>query len=427
MKDTQAPEAGTLTLADGAGATASATAALAITGREAGLTVRLTGALADAAPRSFALAQAPATLALAPGDGDKLVTAVLEDAAGNRSAPFTGLVRLDTAAPLAGEVTLAGGQCTVTTQAVALNVAGTDADRMVVWTEAVAPGQATCAGGAQAVFGGCAARPCDAPFSPAVQLSLGAEVGAHAVCWRFCDGAGNATAPAGRLVGLESFVDRPRPTLSGLARADDADAPSGSVSVVAFGEPGVDDALVVHGAGFAANTQALIGDVAADCAPVDAAGAPVDASACQANPDGGCAGGVYAASCAARCRVDLPPAVLRNGGTYLVRVATPAPVAGGVGTSEGVGFLTVVSPVPTLLSLDRRGVVQAIDAAGAPVAQTVRLTVTGERFMDNVQFRLGDNYAEVVERVDDADDPLRATVMLDVSTAGLMATIAAGM
>ncbi len=388
--DTVPPEAGTLSLAGGAAYATSAAVAISIDSNEQGLQLRLSGPIQEAGER--ALAALPAQVVLTGGVGEKRVEAVLIDAAGNESPVFADGLHFDDEAPHAVGVRLAEDRALVNTRVVPVSTTpgAEEPDLMRFWV--VAGGQpcgaASCG---QGVYEG---------FARATTVTLPEPAGDKQVCWHFCDLAGNGTVVGGRALELGRYTQRPVPVLEAV------DPPR----YVAFTRESYP--LTLSGRGIAGDTRAQIGELVLPCVSVDAAD-------CEADADGGCgAGQACAASCASECEVDLPPAIVGRAGTYPVRLLTTEPVADGVGRSVEVEFFDLVAPLPSIANISPRGVVQRLDPDGNPEAQTLRVTVTGRGFMDNAQFRLGDNIGEIVGDIQ-ADGEGLQTALVEVSTAGL--------
>ncbi len=384
--DVTAPAAGVLVLAGGLGITADPVVSFGLTTGESGLRVTLYGPILEEG--TYALDALPATVTLVGDDGAQLLSAYLTDAAGNASPTFYAVLELDTSAPGDGAVRLADGLQTVHSRSIAVSIADTNPDRMALWE--VAPLAA-----------------CDAPacgdsrfvaFAPATTFTLSEGQGDKQICWRFCDRAGNGSMVGSATVQLGAYVPRPTPVLERLS----------PTNVFAFStEP---NEVVVTGRGIAADTQAQVGDFLLPCVG--------GASACSADSDGSC-GTVCESSCATSCTITVPEAVMRLAGAYVTRLVTPAPVASGLGTSAETRVLSVVAPLPTLSVISPRGLTQAVDSFGNPIAQEVTVQLWGRHLMDNAQFRLGQNYGRVTTFADDPLDEAGRFVEVIVSTAGL--------
>lgn len=387
--DTTAPIQGSITLAHGAGQTANPSVALTITTSETEGSILLGGDLVERGP--VALGAIPATITLDGADGQKLITAIVTDAAGNYSVPFSALIELDTAAPAPGTVVLAGGSSVVNVQTIAVNISDTAADRMLLF---------------EAGAGGCSDPGCGAggfvPFAPSTSFTLSAGEGEKTVCWKLCDLAGNGAPVGGDNVTLSTYVPRPTPVL--LAIAPD--------SHVAFSEPSDRYTVELIGLGLAEDTRAIVGDFILDCLSTGS-------EACQADADGGCApGGLCEATCAASCTVELPPEIMRNSDTYVVRLTTPPPVSGGVETSEDAQLFSVIAPLPSLAYINPRGITQRVSADGSPVEQDITISLRASNLMDNVSFKLDRNYGRVVSSV--PVDHQTRDIEVIVSTRGLL-------
>ncbi|MEW5852916.1 MAG: hypothetical protein AB2A00_29305 [Myxococcota bacterium] len=107
--DTTGPLAGTLSLANGAEHVQDPDVAFRVTGGAEGDFVVLYGDLSAGVLGPFAWGSVPARLDLEPGEGPKLVWAILRDPAGNESAAFFDSVTVDATAPLDPEVTINSG------------------------------------------------------------------------------------------------------------------------------------------------------------------------------------------------------------------------------------------------------------------------------------------------------------------------------
>ena len=363
--DTRSPIAPSVEIAHGARWTRTPDVPIRVQSDEPGLSLELAGAIEM--PATYPSGAWPASVALRPGDGRHEVRAALIDAAGNQGPTVTSTIELDTEAPAAGRVVLASGQQSVRSRRVSITIADSAADTMRFWE--VSPGEPcgepSCADGFSS-------------FAPSSELTVSKGRGDKQLCWRLCDAAGNATAVGSARLTLGTYVPRPEPVVErtqprGLAARiiDDAAAPT---------------TVIVHGRGLAADTRARIGDVEVPCPPLE-----IDAADCQADAAGGCGDdGRCAATCATRCELAVPAAVLRNAGTYLLRLITPAPVESGTGVSAGVGFVDVVAPIPRLTRIAPRGL-----RLGGGADATALLSVEGCDLVDNAQFRLGQRYGEV--------------------------------
>jgi hypothetical protein len=332
-----------------------------------------------------------------PADGLKVITAFASDAAGNRSDAVTAIIELDRRAPPPGQLIVADGAAVVHTRTVPVTIRDTLAERM--WIREQAPDDP------------CLSHSCDAPgwqpFGPLTTLTLSEIVGDRQICWQMCDEAGNAST-VGQLerpFRLGTYLPRPTPEF----------APGASLSppsVLAL-TPEASAPIVVSGRGLAADTRVIVGDFDLPCVVPDAA-------ECQADVNGGCAaGGTCDATCGTTCAFTLPDELRRRAGTYVVSLQTPIPVENGLGRSVDVRFLDVVAPKPVLLTSSERGMTQAV-VDGRPVRSVRALRVTGLDLLDNTQFRLGSNFATVLEITRSGDAGGRgATVLLRVSTENL--------
>jgi hypothetical protein len=377
--DRSAPAAGALTLAGGASPINSTTASLSVTGGAAELLVTLSGDLAGGAGTYWYGADQdgaggygtlPANVTLAKADGSNLVSAVLVDAAGNPSPGFNAIVTVDSTPPADGSLEIAGGVASVQSRSVAASLSSTSGDTMKLWEVAAAAS--------------CSQQTCDGsfvPFNPSSTFTLSASLGDKRVCAQVCDDAGNGSTPVFDNVTLDTYQDRPQPVLTSIS-------PSSYVALSAASYP-----LTLDGAGLASDTQVEIGDFVLDCTTV---GSP-DGSTCEADVGGGCgAGGNCEATCATQCTVDLPDEIMRYSGSYVVRLVTPDPVFGNNNTSAATRFFTVVAPKPVLTRISPRGIEQLFDEGGAAIADTIDIEVVGEQWMENVLFKLGDNFGEIL-------------------------------
>ena len=393
--DTVAPTAGTLTLAGGAAFTNSANAALAIVPNEAGLQVRLGGDVAANQRGPFAVAAIPNPVGLVGGDGIRSVEAVLVDAAGNASLPFSDVVTLDTVAPNFALLSIADGAAVVNSRTVPVTVLLSVGETMRIWE---VPFNTQC--GALATACG---QPGYVPFSANTSFVLSEGLGGKQLCVRLCDAAANGSfvTDVADQVTLGTYQDRPRPVLSTLS-------PSSRNAMSA------QNTITLTGRGIASDTRAQIGEFILPCVSVNA-------EACRADADGGCAGvgGLCAQTCATQCTVTLPDVIMRNSGSHVVRLDTPAPVFGGQTISANALLFSVVAPLPSITTISPRGALQALDANSNPIAQNVTVTVRGLNFTDNVQFRLGPNVGGVTSLVDDPGVAGGRVATVSVSTAGL--------
>ena len=393
--DTVAPPAPQLRLASGAPATHTPSIDFAVDGLDPDARLFLAG---DLDVRELGLKpNAPSTVGLSPGDGPKLVRVAAVDRAGNTSPEAVAFITLDTVPPSPGHVSVADGQLDLNTRTVPIDISDTAPDLMAVYE---VPSGADCGSPA-------CDDPRSVPFAPASTLTLSPSRGAKRVCWRFCDLAGNQT-----LVGftdpepvLGPYVSRPTPVLETLT----------PVSVPALISE-AEGAVTLRGRGIASDTQAQLGEFLLPCVP------DVPAPDCEPDAGGGCdVGGLCEQTCAESCIVTLQPALTRRAGTYVVRLVTPDPVVGGAGTSAGVAFLDVVAPVPELLSIDRRGVIQVVDPdTGAPDAQRVTVQIRGKHLTDNATFRLGPNYGRVTALGADPLLPAETIATVELTTEGIV-------
>lgn len=391
--DTTAPSAGTVSLASGSAYSSAAAVGITVTSNEPSLSLVLQGDILAAQQHSYASGAWPTSVTLAGANGTKIVTAVLVDAAGNASYPFSDFITLDTAAPAAGTVTLAGGQTTVNEQTIAVTIGNTVADTMQLWE----PAGATCD-----------TRACThagyVPFATATTFTLSASQGTKTICHRFCDSAGNGSTTGSGQVTLSTYVPRPTPILTSIEPG----------AIMALSSETSDYTLTISGAGIAFDTSALVGDFTFPCVSSNAA-------SCQADADGGCGpAGTCASTCASSCTVDLSDQIMRNSGTYAVRLATPSPLAEGLGTSEGVLLFQVVAPLPHVLWIDPRGVIQDSTPSGTPIARTLTVGLRGTGLMDNVSYRLGSNYGRILASTD--VDYRTREVTIQISTNNLDAS-----
>lgn len=320
---------------------------------EPGLQVALSG---DIAPVTRAAEDAPFAVALTGPDGIKIIQARFIDAAGNLSNAAQLLVTLDREAPAAGTVTLANGQPVVNSREVPITITDTVADRMRFWSAA-----------------NCGDPGCGADgftdFAPATRFTVTETLGAKRICWQFCDAAGNASPVGTDVITLDTYIDRPQPALVSVDRP----------VIEAFP---ADASIVVTGAGIAPDTVLRVDGFTVACASDAEAG-------CSVN--GGCA---------QTCTATLPRVVVQNPDTYTLRLFTPAPVAGGDGTSADAVVLNVVGPRPVITQLSPRGILES-----ARDDDTIDVEITGYDFMDNRQVLLDRFVGEVIaSEVVDIDD-----------------------
>jgi hypothetical protein len=359
--DTIPPSAGTILLANGASAIRDVgNVALTLSGGATGMAVELTGDLA--APMDpFLWQDRPPTVALSDtGDGPRSVFAVLYDPAGNPSAPFMDEVWVDQTPPQLGMAELAGGAATTRTRTVNVSLFWTDARFMYLWESA----DNTCTTDME-----CGAMPFKV-FSPNTTYTLAPVTGDHFLCWKYCDELGNgAVTNAPVSIRLEHFRPRLSPVLDSIS-------PESYVALSAGTHP-----LTLTGDFLTDETYVQVGDFRFAC---DQFLGNLPNTDCSQE---------YSGSCAQTCVVDdLPGWLLARAGTYVVRLVSPDPMAGGE-SNESVGFkfFSVESPVPVIESIDHHGVVQPVDDTGRPVAQTVTVGVCGSRVTENAQFILGSN------------------------------------
>ncbi|MCB9537271.1 MAG: carboxypeptidase regulatory-like domain-containing protein [Myxococcales bacterium] len=325
------------------------------------------------------------------------------------SAVLVAEVLVDREAPVVRRVQVAGGQAVVHELIVPVTLEG-EGDRLAVWNDA--DGQ--CADAPA-----CPDSPRWLPFATALTHTLEVPEGPKRVCWQVCDDACNCTGGAVALT-LGEYVARPAPVLDAVAPAE--------VDVLDLARLEADplpDAvggglgLRLVGRGIAADTAARIGDEVFPCLVEG------DTTDCTPDAGGGCAPGEgepadpAGATCAARCartcfvRLAADERLLRNAGTYPVRLVTPAPVSGD-GQSEA-RFLDVVSPVPRiaetqprgsivvdlsrpeLLSLFTLGPEEDTDLLPPVLPETIEVAVTACRVADNVRFRLGGSIGRPTE------------------------------
>ena len=360
--DTVAPEPGDLILAGGNRYTNELAVSVDVATSEAGLTAVLTGGL-FAEPQQVDVSALPIGVLVAR-DGTYDASAVLVDAAGNISVPFSATVTRDTQPPAAGFVTFADGGDTVNSRLVPVTIANTNPSTMAIWESAGACGQPACD------------DPRFDPFSPQTAVTLSANRGPKTLCWRFCDLAGNAT-PVGTLdppLVLGTYIERPRPILvSTFGQSREAFA--------------ADRSLRVNGRGIAHDTQVQIGDFLVECGST--------AEDCGPDPDGGCAPlEACDDSCDNQCIIDMPEAVIQNAGTYPVRLVTPPPVVDNISTSVDVVYFSIVAPLPVITSIEPRGG-SPVRSDGLPM-WNFDVRVQGYDILDNTQFRIGPIFASVL-------------------------------
>lgn len=391
--DTTPPIVPAVQVNDDVASTSSLLVPLRLTGLEVGGGVILSG---DVLERGAYPAHAvPTDVTLLNAESSNTVVVVALDGAGNQAAPVAAVVAHDTLPPAAGTVVVAGGQATTSSLIVPISIRDTQAERMLFYE-----GDAVSCGSERA----CSDASFTA-FAPNTALTLSAgPIGDRRVCWKFCDEAGNGTATSSVVLELKAYIDRPRPQLAALS-------PSSFVALSA-----ATASLTVSGVGIAADTQLRLGDFTLPCENTGAL------SDCRVDQGGGCgAGGSCEASCGTQCVISsLPAEIVRNAGSYLARLETPAPVEGGVGTSINVSFFNVVSPVPTISRIFPRGVVQAVADDGTPIDQNPVVEIWGSHFMSNAVFRLGTRVGEVLELREDPPGSTGRYARVALSTAGLV-------
>ena len=386
--DTEAPPPPQMVIESRRAAVNHAAVDVVLTDLEAGAEVELTGDIVERG-RRWRAAAPPARITLTAGDGTKHVTAVVIDAAGNASRPARASLTLDTVPPADGAVVVAGGLETVRSRSVAISISGTAPDEMRFWNTTGPCGAPSCGGDEFE------------PFVPSLTHTLIEGLGGKRVCWRFCDAAGNSTPVHFDDVTLATYLDRPTPTLTTIEPE----------SHVAYREAIYP--LVVRGRGIAFDTRVRVGDFELPCRPDGFArdgAAIVPPAACVAGEDG---------TCATACTVHLPDLLVRTGGSHLVSLSTPSPVVGGAGSSAATRYFNVVAPLPVIEWIAPRGILQAVDATGAPRPGSIRVTLFGRQLMDSASFRLAGNAGRIVEVVRDPDDPGTRQVTFEVDTDGL--------
>ncbi|MCB9537269.1 MAG: VCBS repeat-containing protein [Myxococcales bacterium] len=369
-----------------------------------------------------------ATLALAPlGEGPHTLYLQLANAdhvadPGRLGAVTSDVVRVavvvDLQPPVVRRVQVAGGQVLVNRLTVPVTVEG-EGDLLAVWND---PGDACAAAPA------CPDAAAYVPFTRALTHTLEGPRGAKRVCWQVCDAACNCAGPGAVEVTLGDYVPRPTPTLSALRPLDvQIGDPSSLIAIPDALGGGV--GLALEGRGVAPDTVAQVGEQVFPCQ------VPADASGCTADPDGACAEveapgpapAPDAPACADRCartcyvRVTDDDRLLRNAGTYPVRLRTPAPVSG-AGASEAL-YLDVVSPIPRiqsttprgtlvvdlsrpeLLSLFTEGPEDDVTRLPPVVPETIDVQVIACRVADNGQFRLGGSIGTPLAPFTDVEPP----------------------
>ncbi|MFH1809442.1 MAG: VCBS repeat-containing protein, partial [Pseudomonadota bacterium] len=219
------------------------------------------------------------------------------------------------------------------------------------------------------------------PFSSNTTFTLSTGKADKRVCWRFCDEAGNATAVAYQNITLGTYLPRPQPVLTALS-PDQYEALSRESLSPKY-------PVTVTGRGIAIDTQIIVGDFQLTC---NTGGQGAD---CQPDANGLCGtGSTCQTTCAESCTVNLPDTIMRNAGTYVVRLFTPDPVVNGLNTSADTDFFYVTSPLPVITRIEPRGVTRTAPG-GVPEPTAASIKVWGSKFMDNAQFRLGSNYGTV--------------------------------
>jgi len=362
--DTVAPNASRMVLYGGVVATNAANVSLGLTPDPsiAGHHLQLQGDIT--APGSFLSNAIPAQVTLTAGEGPKVVTAVLYDDAGNTSVPFSAFIELDTTPPDTGNVILADGRSTVNAREISVTINDTNPDTISFWERS----------GASCVNPVCGTPQFQA-FSPSTSFTLSENRGTKTVCWKFCDEAGNGTTPGSASLDLGTYLPRPRPVLDSIS-------PASHVALIANQAY----QIIVQGDGIASDTRVHVGPFTYDC---DTLGAGLE---CVPGTSGG------TSNCANACTVTLDDNVMANSGNYVVRLDTPDPVLNGQNLSADVAFFAVVAPVPELVSVQPKGIIQEVDVSGFPIQQTVTATIRISKAMDNVTFRLGPNYGRILRK-----------------------------
>ena len=374
----------------------------------------------------------PVTYTLAPGDGPRRVFMCARDRAGRISARAeSNTVMLDTTAPTAGMITLAGGAPITAEVEIALAIDPGDVDTLL-------SGDIAEAGAYRA-----------GALPDAVTL-LGSD-GAKTVTAVYIDAAGNQSLPFSATIELDTTPPRPglveiaggadvvndrflpvmiRDTAADRMRIWEADvcgAPTCVGDFVPFsaltsiwlspgagpkricwqfcdlaGNPSVpagsrvvqlgaqtarpqpqldaivpstlevfgDGTLVVTGGGIAPDTALLVDDVMLPC-----------------NNDAGDCSVLELGACASQCTAAIPDALLQRSGHLTARLITPDPVEGDTGTSAELLRLSIVAPMPHIERITPRGL-HAREPGGDPPA-IIRITVLGWQLTDDVRFRLG--------------------------------------
>jgi fibronectin type 3 domain-containing protein len=179
---------------------------------------------------------------------------------------------------------------------------------------------------------------------------------------------------------------RPQPVLSS----------STPLSYVAFSNE--DEAepkypLTVNGDGIASDTKLEVGDFLLDC---NTGG---EGSSCLA--DG--SGDIVPGSCATTCTASLPNDVMRNSGTYVVRLVTPDPVYSGLNTSADTKSINVITTLPEISKIWPRGVLQRLDPMSQPIAQVIDIKIWAQKVMDNSYVSLAGNMGLITDIQEDPD------------------------
>ena len=390
--DTVAPEPGTLEIEGGDAFTNTTTVDLTVTALEAAanLTVGLNGDFVGA-PIYVPLVNFPYTVTLFGRNGSKSIQAILIDTAENSSTSFSANIVLDRTAPELGTVlydfqALTENALAIQDLTIPLNIQGVIADYMQFWevAENAACGTIACGDAADEVF------------SANTSYTFSAGDGVKRLCWRFCDEAENSSLVGTGLVDLTQQFEKPRPEVTAI----NPDEYTTFSELNAASLP-----IVISGANIAASTQVQIGEYLYSCDSVTRGNAPINPESCTQNNQ---------ADCGTECNLSLPlsEGLLRYPGRYLVRLITPAPVFGGVGTSAAELFFTVKAPPPSIISAGTHGVVreQVLNS------QNVVLNIFGCGIVDNASFSLSDYSGEVtaVEADPSAADCSRFTVSFDI-------------
>ncbi len=186
---------------------------------------------------------------------------------------------------------------------------------------------------------------------------------------------------------------------------------SSPLSYVAFSREDEADPkypLTLEGDGIASDTKVEVGDFLLDC---DTGGEGVSCLS-----DG--LGGIVTDSCATTCTASLPNEIMRNSGTYVVRLVTPDPVYNGLNTSAATKSINVITTLPEISKVWPRGIKQNFDSSSQPVGRTINLTIWAQKVMNNSYISLAGNMGLITDIHED-EDTGEQILSAYVSSAGL--------